>query len=91
MKARSKAARMRLTGSRKEKKCTVNMLKGSFEEGKAYYAFDTPEQLDDMRKRLEAAKVAAAQYNAITRTEMTNSLTLSAEETKARLRAVKPM
>lgn len=55
------------------------------QEGKAYYAFDTPEQLDDMRKRLEAAKVAAVQYNAITRTEMTNSLTLSAEETKARL------
>ncbi|WAC11565.1 glutamate--tRNA ligase [Dyadobacter pollutisoli] len=55
------------------------------QEGKAYYAFDTPEQLDDMRKRLEAAKVAAAQYNAITRTEMTNSLTLSAEETKARI------
>lgn len=55
------------------------------QEGKAYYAFDTPEQLDDMRKRLEAAKVAAVQYNAITRTEMNNSLTLSAEETKARL------
>jgi glutamyl-tRNA synthetase len=55
------------------------------QEGKAYYAFDTTEQLDDMRKRLEAAKVAAVQYNAITRTEMTNSLTLSAEETKARL------
>lgn len=55
------------------------------QEGKAYYAFDTPEQLDDMRKRLEAAKVAAVQYNAITRLEMTNSLTLSAEETKARL------
>ncbi|NIJ51236.1 glutamate--tRNA ligase [Dyadobacter arcticus] len=54
-------------------------------EGKAYYAFDTPEQLDDMRKRLEAAKVAAAQYNAITRMEMTNSLTLSQEETAARL------
>ncbi|MCE7067490.1 glutamate--tRNA ligase [Dyadobacter sp. CY326] len=54
-------------------------------EGKAYYAFDTAEELDAMRKRLEAAKVAAAQYNAITRMEMTNSLTLSAEETKSRL------
>jgi len=60
------------------------------QEGKAYYAFDTPEQLDDMRKRLEAAKVAAVQYNAITRTEMTNSLTLSAEETKARLESGDP-
>ena len=54
-------------------------------EGKAYYAFDTPEQLDEMRKRLEAAKVAAAQYNAITRMEMTNSQTLPKEETEARL------
>ncbi|TLV00466.1 glutamate--tRNA ligase [Dyadobacter luticola] len=59
-------------------------------EGKAYYAFDTPEQLDEMRKRLEAAKVAAAQYNAITRMEMTNSLTLSAEETAGRLASGDP-
>jgi glutamyl-tRNA synthetase len=55
------------------------------QEGKAYYAFDTTEELDAMRKRMEEAKVAAVQYNAITRQEMTNSLTLSAEETKARL------
>ncbi len=54
-------------------------------EGKAYFAFDTAEELDAMRKRLEAAKVAAAQYNAITRMEMSNSLTLSPEETKARI------
>lgn len=60
------------------------------QEGKAYYAFDTTEQLDEMRKRLEAAKVAAVQYNAITRTEMTNSLTLSAEETKERLDSGEP-
>jgi glutamyl-tRNA synthetase len=54
-------------------------------EGKAYYAFDTTEELEAMRKRLEEAKVPAAQYNAITRVQMTNSLTLPAEETKARL------
>ncbi|WP_439555259.1 glutamate--tRNA ligase [Dyadobacter sp.] len=59
-------------------------------EGKAYYAFDTPEQLDEMRKRLEAAKVAAAQYNAITRMEMTNSLTLSVGETKERIESGDP-
>ncbi|QRR02380.1 glutamate--tRNA ligase [Dyadobacter sandarakinus] len=59
-------------------------------EGKAYYAFDTAEELDAMRKRLEAAKVAAAQYNAITRLEMSNSLTLSAEETKKRLESGDP-
>ena len=54
-------------------------------EGKAYYAFDTPEELDAMRKRLEEAKVPAAQYNAITRMQMTNSLTLPIAETKKRL------
>ncbi len=54
-------------------------------EGKAYYAFDTAEELDAMRKRLEAANVPAAQYNAITRLQMKNSLTLSAEETQQRL------
>lgn len=59
-------------------------------EGKAYYAFDTAEELDAMRKRLEEAKVAAVQYNAITRQEMTNSLTLSPEETQARLQSGDP-
>ncbi len=50
------------------------------EEGKAYYAFDTPEELDAMRERLKAAKVASPQYNAITRETMRNSLTLSSDE-----------
>ena len=59
-------------------------------EGKAYYAFDTPEELDAMRKRLEEAKVPAAQYNAITRMQMTNSLTLPIEETKSRLESGEP-
>lgn len=54
-------------------------------EGKAYYAFDTAEELDAMRKRLEAANVPAAQYNAVTRMQMINSLTLSPEETKKRI------
>ncbi len=59
-------------------------------EGKAYYAFDTAEELEAMRKRMEEAKVAAVQYNAITRLEMTNSLTLSAEDTKARIDGGEP-
>ncbi|SEJ61925.1 glutamyl-tRNA synthetase [Dyadobacter koreensis] len=59
-------------------------------DGKAYYAFDTAEELDAMRKRLEEAKVAAIQYNAITRLEMKNSLTLSPEETKSRLESGEP-
>lgn len=59
-------------------------------EGKAYFAFDTPEELDEMRKRLEEAKVPAAQYNAITRLQMTNSLTLPIAETKKRLENGEP-
>lgn len=60
------------------------------QEGKAYYAFDTPEELDAMRKELEAAKVATAQYNALTRMKMKNSLTLSPEETRKRIEAGEP-
>ncbi len=48
--------------------------------GHAYYAFDTEQELEAMRKRLEAAKVAAPQYNHITREHMRNSLTLSHTE-----------
>ncbi len=48
--------------------------------GYAYYAFDTSEEIDEMRKRLEAAKVVSPQYNAVTRQNMRNSLTLSEDE-----------
>jgi glutamyl-tRNA synthetase len=58
--------------------------------GNAYYAFDTTEELEAMRKRLEAAKVAAPQYNAISRSTMKNSLTLSEDETKKKLEAGEP-
>jgi len=50
--------------------------------GHAYYAFDTEEELNDMRKRLEAAKVVAPQYNAVTRQKMRNSTTLGEDEVK---------
>ncbi len=52
---------------------------------KAYYAFDTPEELEAMRARLQAAGVAAPAYNAVTREHMKNSLTLSADEVQERL------
>jgi glutamyl-tRNA synthetase len=51
-------------------------------EGNAYYAFDTPEELDAMRERLIAAKVPMQQYNAVTRMQMRNSLTLPESEVK---------
>lgn len=47
------------------------------ENGKAYIAFDTPEELEAKR-----AEVANFQYDATTRSVMRNSLTLSAEEVK---------
>jgi glutamyl-tRNA synthetase len=58
--------------------------------GHAYYAFDTSEDLDAMRKRLEAAKVVAPQYNAVTRQTMRNSLTLSEDEVKKLMDAGTP-
>src|SRR5210317_839030 len=53
-------------------------------QGLAYYAFDTSEELDQMRKRLEASKMQAA-YDSVSRMSMKNSLTLSADEVKERL------
>lgn len=58
--------------------------------GKAYYAFDTPEELDEMRERLKVAGVATPQYNAAVRTTMKNSLTLPADEVQARIAAGEP-
>jgi glutamyl-tRNA synthetase len=58
--------------------------------GNAYYAFDTPGELESMREKLKAAKVATPQYNAITRETMTNSLTLSADKVEDRLAKGEP-
>ncbi len=56
-------------------------------EGKAYYAFDSSEELDAMRERLTQAGVANPQYNAVTRMQMQNALTLSPEEVQAKIDA----
>ncbi|MFC4874100.1 glutamate--tRNA ligase [Negadavirga shengliensis] len=60
------------------------------DKGHAYYAFDTAEELEAMRQRLTAARVVSPQYNSITRTQMKNSLTLPADEVKARLESGEP-
>ncbi|MFC2176387.1 glutamate--tRNA ligase, partial [Bacteroidota bacterium] len=60
------------------------------ENGHAYYAFDTPEELTEMRERLSKAKVASPQYNAVTRESMKNSLTLSEDDVKNRIDAGEP-
>jgi len=51
-------------------------------EGNAYYAFDTPEEMDARRKEAEAQKQTFS-YDHSTRLSMKNSLTLSAEEVQA--------
>jgi glutamyl-tRNA synthetase len=55
------------------------------EAGHAYYAFDTPHELEAMRELLEAEGVAAPTYDASTRQRMKNALTLSDDEVQARL------
>lgn len=55
------------------------------QSGNAYIAFDTTQELEQMRERMKQAGVPSPQYNAITRTSMQNSLSLSQDEVKARL------
>ena len=50
--------------------------------GEAYYAFDTPEQLDERRRAIDNFT-----YNYLTRTDLHNSLTLPAQEVQSRLAA----
>lgn len=59
-------------------------------EGKAYYAFDTPEELEKLRKELEQAKASNTSYSYQVRGRMKNSLTMSAEDVKQRLDAGEP-
>lgn len=65
-------------------------VKQLLDAGKAYYAFDTPEELEAMRARLEAAKASSQQYDASTRMGMKNSLSLPENEVKALLDAGTP-
>ncbi|MBE2229676.1 MAG: glutamate--tRNA ligase [Chitinophagaceae bacterium] len=55
--------------------------------GHAYYAFDTPEELEKMRQEFKTADNPSPQYDHTLRMQMHNSLTLSAEETAALLAA----
>lgn len=52
---------------------------------RAYYAFDTPEELEFMRTSLQRAGNPAPKYDAITRQNMRNSLTLSEAEVRERI------
>lgn len=52
---------------------------------KAYYAFDTPEELDAVREAAKEMGMHNWQYNTVTRMSMKNSLTLPADEVKRKL------
>jgi glutamyl-tRNA synthetase len=58
--------------------------------GHAYYAFDTPDELEQMRERLKAEGGSSQQYDSSTLNSMKNSLTLSAEEVSRKIAAGEP-
>ena len=53
--------------------------------GYAYYAFDTPEELEHMRHHLKTEQNPSPQYDRYTRHHMKNSISLTAAETEALL------
>lgn len=55
-------------------------------EGHAYYAFDTPEELEKMRQASRTGENPSPQYDHSLRMRMKNSLSLPAEETNRLLR-----
>ncbi len=58
--------------------------------GKAYYAFDTEEELNAMRERLNKSEAHLSQYGPHTRSSMKNSLTLPAEDVQRMLSSGEP-
>lgn len=54
------------------------------QSGHAYYAFDTSQELDAVRKQAEAAK-GAFSYDSSSRMKLKNSLTLSPDEVKTKI------
>ena len=59
-------------------------------EDNAYYAFDTSEELDQMRSQAKEMGMPNWQYNSVTRGSMKNSLTLPADEVSKRIEAGEP-
>jgi len=59
-------------------------------QGHAYYAFDTPEELEQMRQQLRSDSNPSPQYDHTTRRQMRNSLSLPADEVQELLKAGTP-
>lgn len=60
------------------------------ESGAAYYAFDTPEELDAVREAAKAQGIHTFKYDASVRGQLKNSLSLPPAETRSRLDAGEP-
>ncbi len=56
----------------------------------AYYAFDTPEEMDEVRRKAKEAHEPPPKYDASLRMKMRNSLTLSEEKVKKLLNSQTP-
>lgn len=59
-------------------------------QGHAYYAFDTPAELEEMRVKYRTPENPSPQYNHVLRQKMKNSLSLPPEETQRLLTAGTP-
>ena len=53
------------------------------DDGKAYYCFDTPDEIEEMKSRLLKDGVQSPQYDHTSRMTMRNSLTLNENEVKS--------
>ncbi len=60
------------------------------EQGHAYYAFDTPEELNTMREKFRSEQNPSPQYDANIRMHMKNGLTLSNEEVQTLIKSGTP-
>ncbi|MEZ5198237.1 MAG: glutamate--tRNA ligase [Bacteroidales bacterium] len=58
--------------------------------GHAYYAFDTPEELEALRKKLETEKALNTSYGPHCRSEMDNSLTLNEKKVNQKISSGEP-
>lgn len=60
------------------------------DKGAAYYAFDTAEELDNMRTKLQEQKSSVQHYNYVTRGDMKNSFSLPKEEVDKKIAKGEP-
>jgi glutamyl-tRNA synthetase len=60
------------------------------QQDQAYFAFDTTEEIEQMRERLQKSGNPSPKYDAITRMSMKNSLTMPKDEVDRKLAAGEP-